>query len=185
MKIVGLLSLGLALALAAISPVQAQNAASQARGDAHGTYQFEAHRVYTHQTHARDYSQIVFQQGQLKEGLPPAETQEYVGAIKKSITSADKSLDKLQAAHPKDEAVKKSVDKIKKLHKAALAHCEMCDGECKKPEGGSKTVVADCCVEMTKNLDAARAETEKLMQHLKIDKPAAAKAKSDDGKKKE
>ena len=159
--------------------VMAQNAASQARGDAHGNYEFEAHRVYTHQTHARDYSQIVYQQGQLKTGLPNEETQEYVGAIKKSILSANKALDKLAAAHPKDEVVKKHVDSIKKLHAAALKHCEMCDGECKKVDAANKTVMADCCVEMTKNLTDARAETEKLMKHLKIDRLPGEKKPAD------
>lgn len=182
--LVGFLSL-LGLAVVAMTPdsiAYGQNAASQARGDGHGNYEFEAHRVLTHQTHARDYSQIIYQQGQLKEGLPMTETQEYVGAIKKSVLSANKALDKLAAAHPKDDVAKKHVDKIKKLHQAALAHCEMCDGECKKAEG-SKTVIADCCTEMTKNLNEARAETEKLMKHLKIERlPGEKKAAHEDKK---
>ncbi len=170
MKTVSSLTLGFALILTAVMSAQAQNAASQARGDAHGNYEFEAHRVQTHQMHARDYAEIVFQQSQIKTPLPPEEAVEYVGSVKQSIASANKALDKLQAAHPKDEAVQKSAENIKKFHKSALAHCDMCESACKKPAEGNKTVVAKCCADMVKDLDAAQAETGKLMKHLKIEK---------------
>lgn len=170
MKTIRSLMLGAALVLTATLTAQAQNAASQARGDAHGTYEFQAHRLHTHQTHARDYAGIIFQQEQVKTPLPPEEKLEYVASVKQSITSANKALEKLEAAHPKDEVVKKSVEKIKALHKSALKHCDMCEGACKKPAEGSKDVISACCVDMVKDLDAAQAETEKLMKHLKIEK---------------
>ncbi len=180
MKTVGSLVLGLALVLTGTMAAQAQNAASQARGDAHGNYEFEAHRVQTHQMHARDYAGIIYQQGQVKTPLPPEETAEYVGSVKQSIAAANKALDKLAAAHAKDEVVKKSVEKIKGFHKSALAHCGTCEDHCKKPVEGSKAAVAACCVDMVKDLDAAQAETAKLMKHLKIEKLTPLKSQAGD-----
>lgn len=180
MQTLRVMTLSVALVFVSSMSVFAQNAASQARGDAHGNYQFEAHRLFTHQAHAQDYARIIHQQGQLKEGVSVEEAQDYVASIRKNIASANKALDKLAAAHPKDEAVKKSVEAIRKLHKNAISHCEMCEAECKKVAEADKAVIMKCCADMAKDLNAARAETEKLMKHLKIDHLPGLKAHHDD-----
>lgn len=180
MKTIQILSVCL-LTLAVGSIGFAQNdAGAKIRGDA-----WNGGQARTYQNHARDYSRMLYYQGQVQEKIQPAQAKQFVGSIKQNVESANKALDQVQAAHSKDEAVKKSVEKIKKLHEQVLAHCEMMDGELKK-EGVSSAVLCDCCVDVEKTLDEASAETDKVLKHLKIDKlPTLKKStekKADDKK---
>lgn len=178
MKAVRILSLCL-LAWLAVDAVavfgQFRDAGAKIRGDA-----WSGGQARTYQSHARDYSRFLYYQAQCEEGLTPAQAQQYVGAIKQNISAANKALDKVQSANAKDEAVKKSIEKIKKIHEGVLAHCETIEGECQKPDGSAVTI-CDCCVDMTKELDEASAETDKLLKHLKAD-PLPEMRKSGDKK---
>jgi hypothetical protein len=145
--------------------VFAQNdAGAKIRGDA-----WNGHQVRTYQQHAQDRSQMLFFYSQSKEAVPKHEAKELVGGIKKDLTAADKPLAKLKADHAKEPEILKQIALIEKHQAKAHEVCGMAEEQCAK-EHGDHVVVCDCCAEMWSELDAAKAETQKLLKMLKIDK---------------
>lgn len=167
----GLLLTALAIPVAAWSAdIGIRDAGAKIRGDAWGGWQ-----ARTHQRHARDYSQSLYYQAKTEQGVTPAEAQEHVAQVKKNVEAANKLLDQMQTANANDEAVKKSVEVIKKHHEHVLSHCDMLTAECKKA-GPDGVKVCDCCLDIAKELDSAAAETDHLLKHLKADQlPAMTK----------
>lgn len=92
---------------------------------------------------------------------------EVVGAIRKDLTASDKALAKLKAAHAKEPEVVKLIESIEKHHAAAHEVCGMAEEECAK-EHGDHVMCSECCASMWHELDAAKADTEKLFKMLKI-----------------
>lgn len=170
-----------ALCLTLMSQVAfAQNdPGAKIRGDA-----WNGHQVRTYQQHAQDRSQMLFYYSQSKEPVSKQEAKELVGGIKKDLTAADKALAKLKADHAKEPEVLKQIALIEKHQAKAHEVCGMAEEQCAK-EHGDHVVICDCCAEMWSELDAAKAETQKLLKMLKIDKlPTPQKAdKKPDAKK--
>lgn len=121
-----------------------------------------------YQNHARDYSRMMYYYGNSQTGLKPAQAQQLVGEIKKNVELSSKELQSILAAHPKDARVKELVDKIEKHHANAKAHCNAIEAEAKGDK--VETVkVCDCCVDIDGELKAAQADTDALLQYLKLD----------------
>lgn len=131
-----------------------------------------------YQSHARDYSQMLYYQGTSPAGLKPAQAQQYVGEIKKNVELSTKELKAIQAAHPSDKYVKETVAKIEQHQAKALEHCDMINGECQKSKVDS-IKVCDCCVDVDSELKAAQTETEALLKYLKMDNPPALRKSTD------
>lgn len=175
MKTIRLLNVSslFALCLALMSQVAfAQNdAGAKIRGDA-----WNGHQVRTYQQHAQDRSQMLFYYSQSKEPVSKHDAKELVGGIKKDLTAADKALAKLKADHAKEPDVLKQIALIEKHQAKAHEVCGMAEEQCAK-EHGDHVVICDCCAEMWSELDSAKAETQKLLKMLKIDKlPTPQKA---------
>ena len=183
MKISRLLPLSVALLLLGSMSVPAQNAASRARGDAAGNYQIWGHQVQTYQGHAQDRSQILYHYSRAQEPLPKEEAKELVTGIRADLTAADKALAKLKAEHAKEPEVVKQIAIVEKHHARAHEVCGMAEEHCLK-EHGDHVAIADCCRDMWTELDAAQAETQKLLKMLKIEKlPTPKKADKQADKK--
>jgi hypothetical protein len=146
-----------------------------------------SHEVQTYQRSAQDKAHTLYYYGQAQQPIPKKEAQELVGGIRKDLTSADKALAALKTKYAKDANVVKQIEVIEKHHKKAHEVCGMAEAECAK-EHGDHVVVGDCCSEMWHELDAAQAETTKLLKMLKLDKlppPPKAAPKKDAPKKAE
>ena len=178
MKTFGLFSLSVALLLTGSLAVQAQNAASRARGDAVGNYQIWGHQVQTYQQHAQDRAQTLYYYSKSQEPLPKEEAKELVIGVRQDLTSANKALAKLKAEHAKEPDVLKQITLIEKHHARAHEVCDMAEEHCEK-EHGDRVVIADCCRDMWHELDAAQAETQKLLKRLKIEKLPSLKKATD------
>jgi uncharacterized protein HemY len=135
-----------------------------------------AHEAQAYQRSARERAQIIYYYQQAEVKLPKAQLQEHVAAVKRDLSAADKALETLKTQHAKEPDVVKLISSIEAHHKKAHEHCGMAEELCKK-EHGDHVGMADCCSEMWHELDAAQAETEKLMKALKIDKLLPPKAK--------
>lgn len=133
-------------------------------------HKIRGNEVQTYQQHAQDRAQTLYyyyQQPQPK--ISKQEAKEMVGAIRKDLTASDKALAKLKADNAKNKEVVKQIELIEKHHAKAHEVCGMAEEECTK-EHGDHVVCADCCSQMWHELDAAKAETQKLLKMLKIDK---------------
>lgn len=127
-----------------------------------------AHGVQMYQGHAQNRSQILYYYSQSQQPIPKAEAKELVTGIKTDLTAADKALAKLKAEHAKEPEVVKLITSIEKHHAKAHEVCGMAEEQCLK-EHGDHAVISDCCSEMWHEVDAARAETAKLLKLLKIE----------------
>ena len=88
--------------------------------------------------------------------------------IRKDLTASDKALAKLKAAHAREQEVARLIESIEKHHAKAHEACDMLEEECAK-EDSDHAACATCCTDMWKELDAAKADTEKLFKLLKIE----------------
>lgn len=156
--------LGLCFALMSQVAFAQPDAGAKIRGDA-----WNGGRVQTFQRHAQDRSQLLFYYSQTKQPLPKQEAKELVTGIQKDLSEAEKALAKLKADHAKEPEVVKQIVLIEKHHAKAKEVCAMAAEQCEK-EHGDHVVVCDCCAEMWNEMDAAQAETQKLLKMLKIEK---------------
>lgn len=128
-----------------------------------------AHAVDMYQQHAQDRAQVVYYYSQAEQPIPIVEAKELVTGIRNDLTAADKGLAALKAAHAKEPDVVKLIASIEKHHAKAHEVCGMTEEQCLKAHG-DHVVICECCSQMWREVDAARAETAKLMKMLKIDK---------------
>lgn len=164
------------------APAFGQRADHKITGDA-----FRHGQARTYQQHAQDRAQTLYYYyyNQPKPQISKQEAKEMVGAIRKDLTVSDKALADLKAAHAKEPEVVKQIELIQKHHAKAHEVCGMAEEECTK-EHGDHVVCAECCSQMWHELDAAKAETEKLFKMLKIEKlppPKKVEPKKDAPKK--
>lgn len=140
----------------------------------------------TYQQHAQDRAKMLYYEySQPKPQISGQEAKEAAGAIRNDLTTSDKALAKLKAAHAKEPEVVKLIESIEKHHATAHEVCGMLEEECLK-EHGDHVVCSDCCSQMWHEFDAAKADTDKLLKMLKIDKlepPKKVEAKKDAPKK--
>ena len=127
------------------------------------------HQVQSSQQHAQDQAQTLYYHGQAKEPLPKDDAKELLAGMKKDLAAADKSLAKLKADFAKNKDAVELIESIKKHHAKAHEVCGMAEEACMK-DHGDKVVVGDCCSEMYFEMEAAKADTTKLLKLLKIEK---------------
>lgn len=150
-----------------------RDAGAKLRGES-----YSGQQLRTYQNHARDYSRLLFYSGKTASGPQTAEAQQQVQAIQNNVKLADQALDKIQAAHADDAAVKQVVAKIKQRHAQVAKHCEMLDTECRKESlNGEK--ICDCCLDIEQELDAAAKETAALLKPIDADRLPAMKRSGD------
>jgi len=162
-SVMRLASCGLAsLALVAIGFAQqtiGPDAGAKARG--------EVVSSLSHQHYAQQQARVMYYTQQINPTAAPEVVKKQAETVKVALVKADESLKLVKEAHSKDQEVVKLVDDILKHHAAATAHCNMA-GECAvKGEGG--IVVANCCVDMHDELEAANKQLVALKKHLKIE----------------
>lgn len=129
----------------------------------------QGHEVQAYQGLAQERAQVLYHYAQSKEPMPMAQAKELVTGIKKDLAASDAALAKLKEAHLKEPEVVKLIDTIEKHHKKAHEVCGMAEEACQK-EHGDHVVIGNCCSEMWHEIDAAKAETTKLLKMLKIEK---------------
>jgi hypothetical protein len=127
------------------------------------------HEHQTYQQLAQTRSQVLYQYAQTKEHVPVAEAKELVSGIKKDLAASDAALAKLKAAHAKEPEVVKLIESIEKHHTKAHEVCGMAEEACLK-EHGDHVTIGNCCSDMWHEIDAAKADTTKLLKLLKIEK---------------
>ncbi len=155
------------VALVAAASLSATAFAQKTIGpDASAKIRGEVTSSATYQRHAQDYSRMMYYSQQIQPAAPPAVVEKQAASVKENLTKSDEALKAVKAAHPKDPEVVKLVDSILKHHASAAAHCDMVGECCKKGDGPGK--IADCCVDMHEELEAAKKDMDQLMKHLKI-----------------
>lgn len=135
---------------------------------------FRGHQARTYQRHARDYSQMLYYEGRYQQPTNPQAAKPHVAAIRSNVNAANKALDKVKEANSAKPEVAKSIDKIKERHAKVIAQCDELDTHLAKADKDT-TEMCDCCMEIMDELDAASADTEKLLKDLKaaeMPKPA-------------
>ena len=159
-----------------LAHAQIRDAGSKIRDEA-----VSGHEVQTYQSHAQDQSQILYYYSQSQKPIPKAEAKELVTGIRKNLAASGTPLAKIKAVHAKEPDVMKQIALIEKHHAKAQEVCGMAEEHCLK-EHGDHVVIGNCCSEMWHELDAAQAETKKLLKMLKIEKleaPKKVSAKAD------
>ncbi len=127
------------------------------------------HQVQSSQRHAQEQAQTLYYFSQTQQPVQKQQAMEMVEAVRRDLATANKALAALQAEYAKNKEAIELMDSIKKHHAKAHELCGMIEEECKKEEGDN-VVIGDCCSEMWYELDAAKADTEKLLKMLKIAK---------------
>ncbi len=143
---------------------------------------FGGYQARTYQQHARDYSQMLYYEGRGEQAMSPQSSKQHVANIRKNVEASSKALDKIKEAHATKPEVAKAIDKIKDRHAKVTAKCNELDQHVAKADKDT-TMLCDCCIEVMQELDAAVAETDKLLNDLKIkDVPKPAKSADKTGK---
>jgi hypothetical protein len=133
-------------------------------------HKIRGHEVQSYQQHAQNRAQALYHHYQQPQPqISRQEAKEIVGGIRQDLTASDKALAKLKSAHAKEPDVVKQIELIEKHHARAHEVCGMAEAECTK-EHGDHGVCAECCSQMWHELDAAKAEMDKLAKMLKIEK---------------
>lgn len=137
------------------------------------------HQAVTSQQHAQDRAQTLYYYSQARQPIPKTEAKELVDGIRKDLTKSEAALAKLQTEFAKNKDAIALIDSIKKHHAAAEESCGMAEEACMK-EDQDEVHIGDCCSEMYHEMEAAKADTQKLLKLLKIDldkpkKPTAKK----------
>lgn len=132
------------------------------------------HAALTNQQHAQDRAQTLYYYSQAQQPVPKDEAKEPIVAMRKDLAASNKALTQLKAEFSKNKDAIDLIESIKKHHAKATEVCGMAEEACAK-EGDDKVIIGDCCSEMYHELEAAKAETAKLLKSLKIDKLDAPK----------
>src|SRR5262245_48750313 len=144
------------------------------------------HEYLMYQRLARDRAEITYHQyTRPAPTITPHQAQAAVVQVRKDLKASDEALARLKAAHAKEPEVVKLIESIEKHHAKAHEVCGMLEEECTK-EHGDHVVCATCCADMWKEIDAAKADTDKLFKLLKIDKlepPTKPGSKTETAKK--
>lgn len=125
----------------------------------------------TYQRSAREHSRVLNDYGKIYKSVPKETAQEHVAEVRRNVEAAQKEFAKVDAEAKKDPEVAKSLKIIHDHHAKALELCKMADAETGKETGK----LMECCEGMHKELEAAEAEHEKLIKHLKLETPAPKK----------
>lgn len=132
----------------------------------------------THQRHAQEHVQMLYNTLEVNPKAAPAVIQEQAAAVKTSLTKSDELLKSVKTAHAKDPEVVKLVDSILKHHANAAAHCDMALDYIKKGDAAGK--LPECCADIHEHIEAAKKDMDKLKklvkaEELKVPKKAEKK----------
>ncbi len=127
------------------------------------------HQAQSYQQHAQDKAQTLYYYSQAQQPVPKTEAKELLEGMRSDLKKSEAALAKLQAEFSKNKDAIELIDSIKKHHAKAIEVCGMAEEACAKDEADN-VIVGDCCSEMYHELDAAKAETQKLLKMLKIEK---------------
>jgi len=143
----------------------------------HAGWKMLGAQAFQGQQHAQDRAQQLYYYNQMP-ATPPApsvppkskdDAKEIIAGIRKDLADSNKALEKLKAEVAKNKDAVALIESIKKHNAKAHEHCGMAEEFCMKHEGES-VEGADCCADMYNELEAAKADTTKLLKLLKIDK---------------
>ncbi len=127
------------------------------------------HQVESSQRHAQEQAQTLYYYSQSQQPVQKQQAMEMVEAVRRDLATANKALETLKAEVAKNKEAVDLIESIKKHHARAHEQCGMAEEACTK-EPGDQVTIGDCCSEMYHELDAAKAETQKLLKTLKIEK---------------
>lgn len=161
-----------AVAMTMVSLVFAQttigpDAGAKARG--------EVTSSATHQRHAQEHVQILYNTLEVNPKAAPAVIQEQAASVKTSLTKSDELLKSVKVAHAKDPEVVKLVDSILKHHADAAAHCDMAADYIKKGDAAGK--LPSCCADIHEHIEAAKKVMDKLKKLVKAEELTVPKKK--------
>ena len=131
----------------------------------------------THQRHAQEHVQILYNTLEVNPKAAPAVIQEQAAAVKVSLAKSDELLKSVKVAHAKDPEVVKLIDSILKHHSAAAAHCDMAADYIKNSDPAVK--IADCCADIHGEIEAAKKDMEKLKKLVKAEELTIPKKQAD------
>ena len=163
------IALSAALALSMAGTAMAQRAAStKMLGTAYDMWSSGAYfdNAYNHAVVMQNYASA-------GQRVPQQIVQQHTEAIRSSLAAAKKSYDNLAKTHKDDATAAKHLDKIDEHHAAALGHVDKLAAAAKEGDAEAGAVHASSAA-AAKSIQAAQAEHEKLMKHLKVAKPDPA-----------
>lgn len=131
---------------------------------------YRPYTARTYQGHAINHAQILQHYATTNATIPGDTAKEHAGEVRKNLDKSFAELEKLDADITKDKAAQALLAEIKAHHKKADAHCGMLETECLK-HTAEGTVVAKCCTDMLKELEAAYVAHDKLLKHLGVPVP--------------
>ena len=145
----------------------------------HAGWKMLGAQAFQGQQHAQDRAQQLYYYNQ----IPPTaaksknDAKDITAGIKKDLAAANKALESLRAEVAKNKEVEAAknkevvalVESITKHNAKAHEACGIAEEACMNHEGESPAV-ADCCSDMYDELEAAKADTTKLLKLLKIEK---------------
>lgn len=167
MKTMTMLVLGLAVALSTAS-VNAQSGANDFSAGRKITGSvYRPYTARTYQGHAINHAQILQHYAKTNATIPGDTAKEHVTEVRRNLDKSFAELEKLDQDITKDKEAQTLLAEIKAHHKKADAHCGMLETECLK-HTAEGTVVAKCCTDMLKELEAAYVAHDKLLKHLGV-----------------
>lgn len=170
-----------ALALAQKRNPAATNAALQARermlqshrqsGSIAGGYR--PYSTWSYQNSARTQAQALNAYGESCPQVPPATAKEHLTEIRRNLAAATEEITKVEKEPAKDADVHMHVDAIHKHYEAAAKLCDRME----KAIGEENVDCAEmcaCCAGIDKELQAAEAEHQQMLDKIGIKLPAGA-----------
>ena len=156
--------LGVAALTVSFAPAFAQQTIGP---DAGAKIRGEVTSSATHQRHAQEHVQILYNTLEVNPKAAPAVLREQAAACKTSLAKSDELLKSVKVAHAKEPEVVKLIDSILKHHADAAAHCDMAADYIKKGESAGK--LPDCCADIHEQIEAAKKDMEKLKKLVKAE----------------
>jgi len=122
-------------------------------------------RVRSNQRHAQEEALELFHLSQINRPVQKEEFIDFYSTIKRDLAASDKSLAKLEAEAKKVKEASDLVTSIKKHHAKVIEQCDQAE---KKAEA-EKEFVGKSSTEIYFELEAAQADTQKLLTVLKVE----------------
>lgn len=167
MKTMIMLVLGLGVALTSVTVnAQSGNDDFSAGRKITGSV-YRPHTARTYQGHAINHAQVLRHYATTNATVPGDTAKEHATEVRKNLDKSFAELEKLDKDISKDKAAQALLAEIKAHHKKADAVCGTLETECLKQAADGK-VVASCCTDMLKELEAAYVAHDKLLKHLGV-----------------
>lgn len=122
-------------------------------------------RVRSNQRHAQEEALELLHLSQINRPVQKEEFIDFYNTIKRDLTASDKSLAKLEGESRKVKEASDLVASIKKHHAKVIEQCDQAE---KKAEA-DKEFVGKSSTEIYFELEAAQADTQKLLAVLKVE----------------